>query len=91
MIAKIFSIYILLTVCNYCWCGDGNAANTETPGFFLKVTKNIPRIGRRSNDFGDIGNFFLKASKSVPRLGRSDEMVRIIHFIHSHAHFVGYQ
>lgn len=51
-------------------------ANDESPGFFLKVSKNVPRLGRRSGDFE---NFFLKASKSVPRIGRSNSFVRIYH------------
>ncbi|XP_055610298.1 uncharacterized protein LOC129757192 [Uranotaenia lowii] len=38
----------------------------ETPGFFIKLSKSVPRIGRR----GDFENFFLKQSKSVPRIGR---------------------
>ncbi|XP_067633983.1 uncharacterized protein ETH [Eurosta solidaginis] len=44
----------------------------ESPGFFLKITKNIPRLGRRSD------NYFLKNMKAVPRMGRSaDESTRI--------------
>lgn len=75
MFAKLFVVCSLLVICNYCVC-NGNTVNTETPGFFLKVTKNVPRLGRRSHDYGDLGNFFLKTSKSVPRIGRSDETVR---------------
>ncbi|XP_038119504.1 uncharacterized protein LOC6036413 [Culex quinquefasciatus] len=41
-------------------------AADETPGFFIKLSKSVPRIGRR----GDFENFFLKQSKSVPRIGR---------------------
>ncbi|XP_058834880.1 uncharacterized protein LOC131692053 isoform X2 [Topomyia yanbarensis] len=41
-------------------------AAAETPGFFIKLSKSVPRIGRR----GDFENFFLKQSKSVPRIGR---------------------
>ncbi|XP_037044937.1 uncharacterized protein LOC119080633 [Bradysia coprophila] len=48
----------------------------DTPGFFLKVSKNIPRIGRRSSDFD---NFFLKSSKNVPRIGRRDQFVEDSH------------
>lgn len=40
----------------------------DSPGFFLKVSKNVPRIGRRSGS--EFENFFLKQSKSVPRIGR---------------------
>ncbi|XP_055534655.1 uncharacterized protein LOC129724074 [Wyeomyia smithii] len=42
------------------------ASAAETPGFFIKLSKSVPRIGRR----GDFENFFLKQSKSVPRIGR---------------------
>lgn len=45
----------------------------DSPGFFLKVTKNVPRIGRRSGN--NYENFFIKASKSVPRIGRRDSYV----------------
>ncbi|KAJ6641335.1 hypothetical protein Bhyg_06271 [Pseudolycoriella hygida] len=51
-------------------------ACNDTPGFFLKVSKNIPRIGRRSSDFD---SFFLKSSKSVPRIGRRDQFVDDTH------------
>lgn len=68
---------LLLTVTEYCMCNNGNTISTETPGFFLKVTKNVPRLGRRSQQsqtqsLSDFENFFLKTSKSVPRIGRSD-------------------
>ncbi|XP_053664347.1 uncharacterized protein LOC128713511 [Anopheles marshallii] len=42
------------------------AYGSESPGFFIKLSKSVPRIGRR----GDLENFFLKQSKSVPRIGR---------------------
>ncbi|XP_058067350.1 uncharacterized protein LOC131216788 [Anopheles bellator] len=42
------------------------AVASESPGFFIKLSKSVPRIGRR----GDLENFFLKQSKSVPRIGR---------------------
>ncbi|PSN34798.1 hypothetical protein C0J52_24369 [Blattella germanica] len=44
---------------------DGAGTN-----FFLKASKSVPRIGRRS----EYDNFFLKASKSVPRIGRRREL-----------------
>lgn len=48
-------------------CDDGT--------FFLKVAKNVPRIGKRNksnsnNNDDSFEKFFLKASKSVPRIGR---------------------
>lgn len=63
MFLRILFINLVLVV----WLGS---ATDESPGFFLKVAKNVPRLGRRSNNEYD--NFFLKASKSVPRIGRSN-------------------
>ncbi|XP_049542166.1 uncharacterized protein LOC125955214 isoform X2 [Anopheles darlingi] len=48
------------------WVICYTATATESPGFFIKLSKSVPRIGRR----GDLENFFLKQSKSVPRIGR---------------------
>lgn len=80
MLFKVISkhallLLALLTVFDYCTCNNGNTISTETPGFFLKVTKNVPRLGRRSQPLSDFENFFLKTSKSVPRIGRSDGSV----------------
>ncbi|XP_043287912.1 uncharacterized protein ETH isoform X2 [Venturia canescens] len=41
----------------------------EVPAFFLKIAKNIPRVGR-SDRFED---YFLKAAKNIPRIGRRAE------------------
>lgn len=49
-----------------------NANNN--PGFFLKTSKNVPRIGKRQ----EFENFFLKQSKSVPRIGKRQEYVIVI-------------
>lgn len=49
-------------------CDDGS--------FFLKVSKNVPRIGKRNkstNNDDSFEKFFLKASKSVPRIGRRNK------------------
>lgn len=59
-------VIVVITVCS---------ATDETPGFFLKVTKNVPRLGRRSQSTNEFENFFLKASKTVPRIGRRDDPV----------------
>ncbi|EDW73941.1 uncharacterized protein Dwil_GK21645 [Drosophila willistoni] len=34
----------------------------DSPGFFLKITKNVPRLGKRSENF---------VMKNIPRIGRS--------------------
>lgn len=71
IVSKFLSVCLFLTILDSCMC-NSNTINTETPGFFLKVTKNVPRLGRRSHQLSDFENFFLKTSKSVPRIGRSD-------------------
>nr|BAQ19554.1 ecdysis triggering hormone [Sarcophaga crassipalpis] len=43
----------------------------DSPGFFLKITKNVPRLGRRSDK--DFESGFLKNYKIIPRIGRSAE------------------
>ncbi|KAJ9580941.1 hypothetical protein L9F63_023888 [Diploptera punctata] len=50
----------------------GEVSGEESGGtnFFLKASKSVPRIGRRS----EYDNFYLKASKSVPRIGRRREL-----------------
>lgn len=69
LIASTFVLLIVGVICD----------NTEeSPGFFLKVSKNVPRLGRRSQSYNDFENFFLKASKTVPRIGRRDDKVRMI-------------
>ncbi|XP_055919527.1 uncharacterized protein LOC129951422 [Eupeodes corollae] len=44
----------------------------ESPGFFLKITKNIPRLGRRSDK--QFTNYFFKNAKQIPRIGRRNEL-----------------
>lgn len=76
-ITRVLLLFLWLVIIN---C-NGNGVNSESPGFFLKVTKNVPRLGRRSHSLSDFENFFLKTSKSVPRIGRSSNQVR--HFLNS--------
>lgn len=40
----------------------------ESPGFFLKITKNVPRLGKRGETFA------MKNLKTIPRIGRSDQV-----------------
>uniref|UniRef100_A0A1B0CW38 Putative ecdysis triggering hormone n=1 Tax=Lutzomyia longipalpis TaxID=7200 RepID=A0A1B0CW38_LUTLO len=48
----------------------------ENPGFFLKITKNVPRIGRRSlPTTSEVDNFFFKGLKNVPRMGRRNDLM----------------
>lgn len=44
----------------------------ESPGFFLKITKNVPRLGKRTE------SFVMKNMKTIPRMGRSDPQVSIL-------------
>ncbi|XP_037717357.1 uncharacterized protein LOC119551853 [Drosophila subpulchrella] len=39
----------------------------DSPGFFLKITKNVPRLGKRGE------SFTMKNLKTIPRIGRSDK------------------
>lgn len=75
IVSKYIALCVFLIVIDYGQCNNSNTISTETPGFFLKVTKNVPRLGRRSHTLSDFENFFLKTSKSVPRIGRSDNIV----------------
>uniref|UniRef100_A0A1I8NQJ7 Uncharacterized protein n=1 Tax=Stomoxys calcitrans TaxID=35570 RepID=A0A1I8NQJ7_STOCA len=43
----------------------------DSPGFFLKITKNVPRLGRRSDK--EFVQGFWKNFKAIPRIGRSVE------------------
>ncbi|EDW60063.1 uncharacterized protein ETH [Drosophila virilis] len=43
----------------------------ESPGFFLKITKNVPRLGKRSEGFP------MKNIKTIPRIGRSDPQASV--------------
>ncbi|XP_059612633.1 uncharacterized protein LOC132259105 [Phlebotomus argentipes] len=52
------------------------ASGDENPGFFLKITKNVPRIGRRSLPVtSEVDNFFFKGLKNVPRMGRRNDLI----------------
>ncbi|KAH8370826.1 hypothetical protein KR093_005119 [Drosophila rubida] len=57
----ILMLAVLLLVVLF---GTGNA--DESPGFFLKITKNVPRLGKRTESFG------MRNIKTIPRIGRSD-------------------
>ncbi|EDW36254.1 GL17694 [Drosophila persimilis] len=43
----------------------------DSPGFFLKITKNVPRLGKRSESFG------MKNLKTIPRIGRSEQQTAV--------------
>uniref|UniRef100_A0A0A1XQD1 ATP-dependent helicase/nuclease subunit A n=1 Tax=Zeugodacus cucurbitae TaxID=28588 RepID=A0A0A1XQD1_ZEUCU len=63
-----FGVLLLLTtLANQC---QGN----ESPGFFLKITKNVPRLGRRSD------SYYLKNMKAIPRIGRRADGVLDVTF-----------
>ncbi|XP_062129816.1 uncharacterized protein LOC133841402 [Drosophila sulfurigaster albostrigata] len=50
----------------------GNLSNAdESPGFFLKITKNVPRLGKRTE------SFVMKNIKTIPRIGRSDQSTSV--------------
>jgi hypothetical protein len=61
------AILVVLTACPSAISADDTGTN-----FFLKASKSVPRIGRRSE------YDFLKASKNVPRIGRRREMSPLV-------------
>lgn len=59
--------------------GTGNA--DESPGFFLKITKNVPRLGKRTE------SFVMKNIKTIPRIGRSEAQVSNLDYDLSFSYF----
>lgn len=53
-------------------CENSSTAD-EVPAFFLKIAKNIPRVGR-SEGYDD----FFKSRKNFPKLGNHDAQVVVI-------------
>lgn len=54
-----------------------NSINADdNPGFFLKVTKNVPRLGRRSDNNFD--EYYRKVIKNIPRVGKREMNVSFI-------------
>ncbi|XP_073811686.1 uncharacterized protein [Musca autumnalis] len=45
----------------------------DSPGFFVKIAKNVPRLGRRSDRIFSPG--FWRTYKAIPRIGRNAERV----------------
>ncbi len=64
--------FIMKCIITFCLLFVYFTYGQENPGFFLKVSKNVPRIGRRSENYE---NNFLKQTKSVPRIGRRSKIV----------------
>ena len=48
----------------------------DSAGFFLKVAKNVPRLGRRSAD-KEFDSYFLKNIKTIPRIGKRTDEVKV--------------
>ncbi|XP_034654296.1 uncharacterized protein LOC117892285 [Drosophila subobscura] len=42
----------------------------DSPGFFLKITKNVPRLGKRES-------LAMKNLKTIPRIGRSEQQAAV--------------
>ncbi|XP_011310218.1 uncharacterized protein ETH [Fopius arisanus] len=49
-------------------------ADDEVPAFFLKIAKNVPRIGR-SDKYHE---YFLKQAKNVPRMGKREDYDQMV-------------
>jgi hypothetical protein len=54
-------------------CPSSTSADDTGTNFFLKASKSVPRIGRRS-DY----DIYLKTPKNVPRIGRRREMSPLV-------------
>lgn len=69
----LYRLLIFTVLCNYLF----ETANCDKSGnFFLKLSKSVPRIGKRGGKGNpEFEKFFLKASKSVPRIGRRNEVI----------------
>ncbi|KAK1122134.1 hypothetical protein K0M31_009362 [Melipona bicolor] len=59
---RLFVGALLLGVLALLICGNGSKAD-EVPAFFLKIAKNIPRVGR-SEGYDD----FLKSRRNTPKV-----------------------
>lgn len=53
------------------------ASEIENPGFFLKVSKNVPRIGRRSEGQSEFNMMYMNP-KNIPPPHRRSQLVRIL-------------
>lgn len=65
---------LVFVFCIFFWVSVFRAATEadEIPGFFLKIAKNVPRVGRRSDAY------FMKNYKTIPRIGRSVDGTTVI-------------
>ncbi|XP_030387275.1 uncharacterized protein LOC115633906 [Scaptodrosophila lebanonensis] len=57
----LVSVSLFLAACSSIGQAD------ESPGFFLKITKNVPRLGKRDE------SFVMKNMRTIPRIGRSEQ------------------
>ncbi|XP_063977361.1 uncharacterized protein LOC135162641 [Diachasmimorpha longicaudata] len=48
-------------------------ADDEVPAFFLKIAKNVPRIGRSDKYY----DYFFKQAKNMPRMGKREDYDQI--------------
>ncbi|KAF7382112.1 ecdysis triggering hormone preproprotein [Vespula maculifrons] len=63
----ILGSIVILSVLQYSVEAD------EVPAFFLKIAKNIPRVGRSGDKFDD---FFLNSPKNIPETGKHDNNLK---------------
>ncbi|KOC66361.1 hypothetical protein WH47_08753 [Habropoda laboriosa] len=64
---RYFFVYVLLIGVLALFVGANASAADEVPAFFLKIAKNIPRVGR-SDGYDD----FLKSRKNIGKIGGLD-------------------
>ncbi|KAG5677294.1 hypothetical protein PVAND_007063 [Polypedilum vanderplanki] len=60
---KVLWFFVTIVIINYIVADDA-------PGFFLKTTKNVPRLGKRV--------FIKQGSKNIPRLGRRSYQPNVV-------------
>ncbi|XP_022228766.2 uncharacterized protein LOC111078407 [Drosophila obscura] len=59
----VLAVLLLLVFVVFCQADD-------SPGFFLKITKNVPRLGKRES-------LVMKNLKTIPRIGRSEQQTAV--------------
>lgn len=48
----------------------------EVPAFFLKIAKNMPRVGRsEATSLDRLNGYILKTAKNAPRVGKRDVVI----------------
>lgn len=68
-----FLLFSYALILFWCLASKSTCKADDSPGFFVKISKNVPRLGRRSDK--TFGRGFLNNYKVIPRIGRSFDSV----------------